>query len=214
MASNMETSGNGGDLDWADALDALDNESTKDSDPLPPYEPEDKGLPGQPIPMTFNNMQGMFSHFMNHQTDRINKKTDLLTSVVKAQGGVVNKVAGQVSNLETTVTGLQTKVDEMEKSNNELKKQFAEVSNQVAQNKLSKEIEKSKTQIIFFNVPYDHTNHKATAKKIKDIIDGCQDNEEINDDVKSTKTNTVTLPHQKKTDPTRLVTATCVSENV
>ena len=215
MSEDMEaTQGEGEVQSWADALEALDNEQDQENDPFPPYEPEDKGQNGQAPPLSFDNMQGMFNHFLNHQTKQMNKRTDLLTNVVKAQGGVVNKVAGQVTNLETTVTGLRSKVAEMEKSNNELKQQFAAVSNQVAQNQMLKEIEKSKLQIIFFNVPYDHKNHKATAKKIKDIIDDCKDNEELSDDIKLTKTWTVTLPNQKKTDPLRMVIAACVSENV
>ena len=62
MSDNeMETSKTG--TDWADALEALDKEVESDKGPLPPYIPVDKGQPGQETPMTFNNMQGMFSHF-------------------------------------------------------------------------------------------------------------------------------------------------------
>ena len=156
----------------------------------------------------------MFQHHLNYQTDRINKRTDALTKVVKAQGGVVNKMSGTVSKLESNVTEMQNEMKEMQKNQKDLESRLQDMSNQVVQSKLAKEIADSKLQIIFFKVPYDHKNHHATAKKIKDTIDGCQGNPSINDEVKLTTTKTVTLPGQLKTDPFRIVIATCISENV
>ena len=204
---------------WADALDSLDADDSNTPAQLTPYVPPPQtAQSSQQPPLTFNLVEGMFRHFLDEQTVRMNAKTEKLTVAVKAQGGVLSSLSGQVKKLENNSTDMQERMKLMEAREIEREKKFNEklsqVASQVSFTKLGNEIARAKVEILFFKVPFNFNNQQQSKDITKGWVESCKDQTDINDDIKNCVYRIIAPKGAKKTDTHRMVKVTCVSEDV
>ena len=203
---------------WADALNELD-QVENDLTPLPNYEPtpQEAQASSQPA-LTYNLCEGMFRHYLDQQTTRINLKTEKLTVAVKAQGGVLKTLTGQVQKLDNSSDELTKRMKEMEAREIEREKRFndrlAQLSSEVNLSKLGQDIAKAKREILFFKVPWDPNNKNKSNELVREWVESCKDQEDIKEDIKSCHYKTIHPRNVKKNDPHRMVQVTCLSEDV